>query len=128
MLEQVLRANLGSSLISVETLYNHNNFWLGQLLDVFVEASGELGNPKFETKNFWEMYFKTRPASSPFLVAIRNFSPLLRDFEVGPYSHQDLQNMIARVEGPLSEGKKVIIIPHSQGNFFFKKCIYNNFI
>ena len=42
--------------------------------------------PHFKPETFWEMYFKVFPESSMHLDAVRAFSYLLRDIEVGSYS------------------------------------------
>lgn len=118
-IENTIKNATNNSNIDVKLLYNKDHDWKKQLLDVFVEKNGEV-DQELSTFEFWKMMLIPSNRTERFSAILNQYAYENRHKEVGPYSQVDLANMISTVKTSLNSGKKVLLIPHSQGNFFYK--------
>jgi hypothetical protein len=111
-LEEVLDKSLE------DPLYNKNNL-LGQFFDVYVEKTGEVNVDKSGTGGFWNFIYRSIPPQGKMLLTLPQWLDPGRD--IGYSAEKDLEKMIKQTKESLENDKKVIVVPHSEGNFFYRK-------
>jgi hypothetical protein len=101
--------------IRVEYAYNTNEPLFLDFLEAAIQKSEELD---FDMPNFWRYYlrFKTAGSDAWFdnLVADRYSKWDLAEFLLG----DQLQEHLRLYRGELAMGRRVILVPHSQGNLY----------
>ena len=113
--KEKLRRLLYSTPITL--LYNTNHLLL-QFFDLWVHKSGEMIVDKGSTLRFWGFIYENLPSDSSLTNAFMKWYDPDRD--IGYLAKKDLNKMIKRVKRSLKENKKVVIISHSEGNFFYR--------
>ena len=110
-LEQILNQK------TVALEYNKNHM-LGQFFDLWVHKVGELEIDRTGTLGFWQL---VRAVALP-LDNIRKalYEWLDPDRDIGHWAEKDLKHMIQSAKTALNQNKKVIIVAHSEGNFFYR--------
>ncbi len=101
-----------------EPLYNKNHL-LSQFFDVYVEKTGEERIDKTGTGGFWRFIYEVSPPVGQIALALPQWLDPERD--IGYWADKDLKRMIALTKESLENKKKVIVVPHSEGNFFYRK-------
>ena len=101
-----------------EPLYNKNHL-LGQFFDIYVQKTGEERVDKTGTGGFWKFVFRIIPAAGQIALALPQWLDPERD--IGYWAEKDLESMIKLTKESLENDKKVIVVPHSEGNFFYRK-------
>ena len=101
----------------ITLLYNTNHLLL-QFFDLWVHKSGEMIVDHGSTLRFWGFIYETMPSDSSLTNAFMKWYDPDRD--IGYWAKKDLNKMIKRVKRSLKENKKVVIISHSEGNFFYR--------
>lgn len=111
---------LGIEPIKLE--YNEDHL-LGQLFDFWVHKVGESQVDKTGTLRFWlSLYFGVM---KPDNAINETLSEWLNPYRaVGFWAEEDLARMIKTAITALNQKKKVIMVAHSEGNFFYRN-IYN---
>jgi hypothetical protein len=113
--EKKLENMLHQKTVALE--YNKNHM-LGQLFDLWVHKVGELEADKTGTIGFWQL---VRAVALP----VGNVRKALYDWldpdrQIGHWAEKDLKRMIQSAKTALNQNKKVIIVAHSEGNFFYR--------
>lgn len=98
-------------------LYNKNHF-LVELFDLWVHKAGEIIVDRNGTLRFWGFIYDVLPPDTALTNALFEWYDPNRD--VGYWAEKNLEEMIGRIKGSLNNKKKVIAIPHSEGNFFYR--------
>lgn len=119
LIENTIRSSTNNQNIDVTLLYNEAHEETKQILDVFVEKNGEV-DQELSTFEFWRMMLTPSNRTERFSAILSQYAYENRHKEVGPYSQKDLENMNNNVRLSLLKGRKILLIPHSQGNFFYK--------
>ena len=101
----------------ITLLYNTNHLLL-QFFDLWVHKSGEMIVDHRSTLRFWGFIYETMPSDSSLTNAFMKWYDPDRD--IGYWAKKDLNKMIKRVKRSLKKNKKVVIISHSEGNFFYR--------
>lgn len=113
--KEKLRRLLYSTPITL--LYNTNHLLL-QFFDLWVHKSGEMIVDHGSTLRFWGFIYENLPSDSSLTNAFMKWYDPDRD--IGYWAEKDLNKMIERVKWSLKQNKPVIIISHSEGNFFYR--------
>lgn len=105
--------------IDFELGYNHKERYIGDLLESGVQWFGE------NTTQFWLHFFGQAPIEDPIIkglfdVAIQIGAQQAQEaFDSGAYLiDEDLQAFSAKASEYTADGKRVLIVAHSQGNFY----------
>ena len=113
--EEKLAQMLNQKTVALE--YNKNHM-LGQLFDLWVHKVGELEVDKTGTTGFWQLV-------GAAVLPVGNVRKVLYDWldphrDIGHWAEKDLKRMIQSAKTALNQNKKVIIVTHSEGNFFYR--------
>jgi hypothetical protein len=103
---------------TVELLYNENHL-LGQFFDLWVHKAGEMIVDRDGTLRFWGVIYDILPPDTALTNALVEWYDPDRD--IGHWAKKDLGKMIKVIKASLKNKKKVIVVPHSEGNFFYRK-------
>jgi hypothetical protein len=95
-------------------MHNETHGWLGDLLDAWHENTHQGGN----TYQFWELVHGLKYEQEHQEIVQRS---VYEQASVGRWSEPDYNYMRLKVGSSLANGKKVVIVAHSQGNFFYNK-------
>jgi hypothetical protein len=107
---------LGTNTVKLEWNENH---MLGQFFDLWVHKVGEIQVDKTGTWRFWlSLYFGLIKADNSIYQALADWLDPNR--EAGHWAEKDLKRMTKRAKTALKNHKKVIIVAHSEGNFFYR--------
>jgi len=111
-----LKEVLSTKTVTLE--YNKNHF-LGQYFDLWVQKVGEIQVDKTGTFRFWlSVYYGIKPDHAIYQTLATWLDP---NRDVGHWAEKDLKRMIQTAKTSLANNKKVLVIPHSEGNFFYRK-------
>ena len=114
--EDRLNEILGANTVKLEWNENH---MLGQFFDLWVHKVGEIQVDKTGTWRFWlSLYFGLIKADNSIYQALADWLDPNR--EAGHWAEKDLKRMTKRAKTALKNHKKVIIVAHSEGNFFYR--------
>lgn len=97
--------------------YNENHM-LGQFFDLWVHKVGELEIDKTGTTGFWQLVGAVALPVGNVRKALYDW--LDPDRDIGHWAEKDLKRMIQSAKTALNQNKKVIIVAHSEGNFFYR--------
>lgn len=105
--------------------YNENHA-LGQFFDLYVHKTGEIETDNAGTLEFWQLAGAVGISENAELISSDGVKETLNswldpDRDVGYWAREDLKRMIENAKTALSDDKKVIIVAHSEGNFFYRK-------
>ena len=112
---------LGANTVQLEWNKNH---YAVQYFDLWVHKRGEIEVDKTGGRGFWQIVGEWLFPPSP--IYITQFAP--KDLyalytglpDIGIWAKKDLARMIKTAKTALSQNKKVIIVAHSEGNFFYR--------
>jgi hypothetical protein len=110
-----LEGMLNQKTVALE--YNENHM-LGQLFDLWVHKVGELEIDKTGTIGFWQLVGAVALPVGNVRKALYDW--LDPDRDIGHWAEKDLKRMIQSAKTALNQNKKVIIVAHSEGNFFYR--------
>ena len=102
---------------TVELEYNKNHM-LGQFFDLYVHKTGEIEIDKTGTLGFWQLVGAVALPVGNVRKALYDW--LDPDRDIGHWAEKDLKRMIKTAKTVLNKNKKVIIVDHSEGNFFYR--------
>ena len=108
-----LERMLNQKIVKLE--YNKNHM-LGQLFDLWVHKVGEIEVDKTGTIGFWQLVRAVALPGDNTRKALYEW--LDPDRDIGHWAAADLKRMIETAKTALNQNKKVIIVTHSEGNFF----------
>jgi hypothetical protein len=97
--------------------YNRNHM-LGQFFDLWVHKTGEIEVDKTGTIGFWQLVGAVALPVGNVRKALYDW--LDPDRDIGHWAEKDLKRMIQSAKTALNQNKKVIIVAHSEGNFFYR--------
>jgi len=113
--ERNLKRMLNQKTVALE--YNKNHM-LGQIFDLWVHKVGELEVDKTGTLGFWQLVGAVALPVGNVRKALYDW--LDPDRDIGHWAEKDLKRMIQSAKKALNQNKKVIIVAHSEGNFFYR--------
>ncbi|MDA8898438.1 hypothetical protein N9I89_01625 [Porticoccaceae bacterium] len=113
--EKKLEQMLNQKTVALE--YNRNHM-LGQFFDLWVHKTGELEVDKTGTLGFWQLVGAVALPVGNVRKALYDW--LDPDRDIGHWAEKDLKRMIQSAKTALNQNKKVIIVAHSEGNFFYR--------
>ena len=113
--EKKLENMLHQKTVALE--YNKNHM-LGQLFDLWVHKTGEIEADKTGTIGFWQLVGAVALPVGNVRKALYDW--LDPDRDIGHWAEKDLKRMIQSAKTALNKNKKVIIVAHSEGNFFYR--------
>ncbi len=113
--EKKLEQMLNQKTVALE--YNRNHM-LGQFFDLWVHKVGELEVDKTGTLGFWQLVGAVALPVGNVRKALYDW--LDPDRDIGHWAEKDLKRMIQSAKTALNQNKKVIIVAHSEGNFFYR--------
>ena len=102
---------------TVALAYNKNHM-LGQLFDLWVHKTGEIEIDRTGTLGFWQLVRAVALPTDKIRKALYDW--LDPDRDIGHWAEKDLKRMIQSAKTALIQNKKVIIVAHSEGNFFYR--------
>lgn len=102
----------------IHLLYNEDQA-IGQFFDLYVQKTGEVEVDRTGTVLFWQIVLGTSLLPDNVRDSLYEWLDPYRD--IGHWAEKDLKRMIENAKTALSEDKKVIIVAHSEGNFFYRK-------
>lgn len=97
--------------------YNQNEFWALQLLEVAVQQNID------NWSSFWNFLAGVEIAPDWFQEAMGDVATSFDRFSY--VVDGDLQNHVQKYRAEISEGKKVLVVSHSQGNFYSNRAYGN---
>lgn len=116
-LEEILGAN------TVQLEWNKNHFAV-QHFDLWVHKRGEIEVDKTGGRGFWqivgEWLFPPSPIYAPQFTPKDLYTLYTDSPDIGIWAKKDLARMIKTAKNALTKNKKVIIVAHSEGNFFYR--------
>lgn len=119
-IEGRVRQALSDNSVKVDSLVYQDNFALEQLIDVYIEKNGDAQQPNIVARALLEMISYKKPQTTPYIKAVVEMNQILKGVEIGPFNTKDLNDMILKIQDDIDHGYRVVIIPHSRGNFFYK--------
>jgi hypothetical protein len=114
-IERRLENMLHQKTVALE--YNRNHM-LGQFFDLWVHKTGDLEIDKTGTLGFWQLVGAVALPVGNVRKALYDW--LDPDRDIGHWAEKDLKRMIQSAKTALNQNKKVIIVAHSEGNFFYR--------
>ncbi|MGB2105691.1 MAG: hypothetical protein ACPHVV_00435 [Porticoccaceae bacterium] len=113
--QEKLEQMLNQTTIKLE--YNKNHM-LGQFFDLWVHKVGEIRVDKTGTTGFWQLIRAVAlPAENARKALYEWLDP---DRDIGHWAEKDLKRMIQTAKTALNQNKKVVMVAHSEGNFFYR--------
>ena len=114
--EDRLNEILGTNTVKLEWNENH---MLGQFFDLWVHKVGEIQVDKTGTWRFWlSLYFGLIKPDNTINQTLSEWLDPHR--ALGFWAEKDSKRMTKRAKTALKNHKKVIIVAHSEGNFFYR--------
>ena len=114
--QEKLQQMLNQTTVDLE--YNKNHM-LGQFFDLWVHKVGETQVDKTGTLRFWlSVYYRVMYPDNLIYQTLADWLDPNRD--IGHWAEKDLKRMIQTAKTALNQNKKVVMVAHSEGNFFYR--------